>query len=253
MVVEAWRQCVDSSLAIISYQRFYNPQVVKEPAPLQENLYYWLCKKDTLWSALTICQRIKYLRQATSDGQHPEQQMSGHDEQTLVTKVEQTVHYLITRMGRGKADDLKDIIFLSLALKWVQLPESAPGRTYELHATTRKTMAACMEQLQTTKLTSGCHQRQRSDAEPLAKRIRTFGTGISPNTTGTYPIALRQTTSPLPEAHELGGFVEGAEQWLNDVTGQVADFTDYQADFYSFNGAFVGAMSQYWNWEHLWQ
>lgn len=103
-----------------------------------------MCKKDTLWAALTVCQRIKHLRQASSNGQYLEHQISGHNKEVLGAKIQQNINYLVARSGRGKADDLKDIIFLSLALKCVQLPELSPGRLYELHSTTKRIIAACM-------------------------------------------------------------------------------------------------------------
>ncbi|KAI4949353.1 hypothetical protein J4E91_005092 [Alternaria rosae] len=124
--------------------------------------------------------------------------MSGHNEHTLVTKVEQTINY-IAKLGRDKADDLKDIIFLSLALKCVQLPESSQGRLYELHSTTRGTMAACMDQLLPLKLTNSGHQHERDDAESLAK-----------------------------PTHGPGGHGESAEQYLNDFARLAAEFTDFQ-------------------------
>jgi len=240
-------------VAILSYSNFYYPQALEDTSPSQEDLYYWLCKKDVLWSALTVCQRIKHLRQASSNGQYLEQQMSGHNEHTLVAKVEQTINYLIARLDRGKADDLKDIIFLSLALKCVQLPESSPGRIYELHSTTRKTMAACMEQLLPTKPTNSGHQHERHDAESLAKRMKSSSIRPPPKTTPTWPVSSKQMSNLLSATHGSGVRGESAEQYLNDFAGLAAEFADCQTDLYSLHAAFGGGVVQDWNCDHLWQ
>lgn len=240
-------------MAILSYSNFYYPQALEDTSPSQEDLYFWLCKKDILWSALTVCQRIKHLRQASSHGQHLEQQMSGHNEHVLVAKIEQTINYLIARLGRGEADDLKDIIFLSLALKCVQLPESSPGRLYELHSTTRRTMAACMEQLLPPKLTASGHQHERDDAESLAKRTKSSSIRPPPKVTPTWPVSSKQTPNPLPATHGPGIRGETAEQYLNDFAGLAAEFADCQTDSFSLHAAFGGGVVQDWNCEHLWQ
>jgi hypothetical protein len=166
--------------------------------------------------------------------------------------VERTINHLISRMGR-KGSDLKDIIFLSLALKWVQLPESSPGRTYELHSTINKTMAACIEQLLQPELTNNKGECQ-DNTEPLAKRVRTSARCMSQTTMDANPITPRQTPNPLPSRHLAPVRVsEDAEQWLNDFPGLAAEFTDFQAELYNLNDIFNGSMAQDWNWEHFWQ
>jgi hypothetical protein len=155
-------------------------------------------------------------------------------------------------MGR-KGSDLKDIIFLSLALKWVQLPGSSPGRTYELYSTINKTMAACIEQLLQPEITKNKGQCQ-DDTESLAKRVRTSARCMSQTTMDASPITPRQTPNPLPFSHLApAGVSEDAEQWLNDFPRLATEFTNFQAKLYSLNDVFNGSMAQDWNWEHLWQ
>ncbi|KAG9193739.1 hypothetical protein G6011_03774 [Alternaria panax] len=245
---EVWLHCIDSSLAILAYQDFYNPPILKEAAnrpSSEQDFYNFVCKTDTLWAALMICQRIKQICQ------HPEQQMHAHHEQALVATVQNTIRSLIARMGR-KGSDLKDIIFLSLVLKWVQLPEPFPERTYELHLTATKTMAACVDQLLQYELT-GNHYRHRRDeyTESLAGRIRTSAVPMSYTTTNN-PITPGLTHNPLPpERRASPNISEEAEQWLSDFPRLAAEFTNFQAEWYNANDAFNDSLAQ--DWESFWQ
>ncbi|RYN25258.1 hypothetical protein AA0112_g8631 [Alternaria arborescens] len=245
---EVWLHCIDSSLAILAYQDFYNPPILKEAADgpsSEQDFYYYTCKTDTLWAALMICQRIKQICQ------HPEQQMHAHHEQALVATVQNTIRSLIARMGR-KGSDLKDIIFLSLVLKWVQLPDSCPERTYELHLTATRTMAACVDQLLQYELRSN-HYRHRQDeyTEPLP-RIRTSATPMSHITINSNPITPGLALNPsLPERRATPNISEETEQWLSDFPGLAAEFTNFQAELYNGNDAFNSGVAQ--DWEYFWQ
>ncbi|CAG5158975.1 uncharacterized protein ALTATR162_LOCUS5351 [Alternaria atra] len=246
---EVWLHCIDSSLAILAYQDFYNPPLLKEAVhspSSEQDLYYWVCKTDTLWAALMICQRIKQICQ------HPEQQMHAHHEQALVATVQNTIRSLVGRMGR-KGSDLKDIIFLSLVLKWVQLPDPCPERTYELHLTATKTMAACVDQLLQHELTNNHYRHQQDEyTEPLAKRIRKSATATSRTTMNTSSITPGHTLNPvLAERLALPSDSEDAEQWLGDFPGLAAEYTNFQAELYDASDAFNGGMAQ--DWEYFWQ
>ena len=246
---EVWLHCLDSSLAILAYQDFYNPPFLKEAAngpSSEQDMYYWMCKTDTLWAALMICQRIKQICQ------HPEQQMHAHHEQALVATVQGTIRYLIGRIGR-RASDLKDIIFLSLVLKWVQLPEPCPERSYELHVTAKRTMTACVDQMLQHELTNKHYRHQQDDySEPLAKRVRTSAAAMSHTTMNTNP-AMPGLHNPaaLPERLAPASISAEAEQWLSDFPGLAAEFTNFQAEWYNAKDASNGGMAQ--DWEYFWQ
>jgi hypothetical protein len=243
---EVWLHCIDSSLAILAYQDFYNPPLLKEAVhspSSEQDFYYWVCKTDTLWAALMICQRIKQICQ------HPEQQMHAHHEQALVATVQNTIRSLIGRMGR-KGSDLKDIIFLALVLKWVQLPDPCPERTYELHLTATKTMAACVDQLLQHELTNNHYRHQQDEyTEPLVKRIRRSATPTSRTTMNTSSITPGHTLNPvLTERLALPSDSEDAEQWLGDFPGLAAEYTNFQAELYNATDAFNGGMAQDWEY-----
>jgi hypothetical protein len=235
---EVWLHCIDSSLAVLAYLDFYN-----HPSP-EQDLYSWLCKTDTLWAALFVCQRIKQICQ------YPEQQMHAHHEQALVATVQNTIRSLMGKLGR-KGSDLKDIIFLSLVLKWVQLPEPCPERTYELHQTATRTMEACVDQMLQYELSNNHYRHQQDEYnEPLTKRIRTSAPSI-PHTTNTSTITPGLATSVvLPERLTPASISEEAEQWLNDFPGLAAEFSNFQAELYNANDGFNGSLAQ--DWEHFW-
>ncbi|KAL6711662.1 hypothetical protein ACN47E_004596 [Coniothyrium glycines] len=247
--IEIQKHCLESSLAILSYQDLYATQTlgaISGNGLPQQDFFYRCCKTDMLWAALTVCQHIKLLHQ-TAPTDPSQGGQNGYGDILLVRTVENTIDCLVDRVGR-KGSDLKDIVFLSLALRWVQLPETAPGRTQALQQATRRTLTACRERLLQPMFTSSQHQA----GPPPAKRAKTSTISV-PNTI-TPPLSNPDLTplSALDLQFPLD-LPENAEQWFGDLPNLAAEFTTFQADMYNPNDAFNFGMTQDWNWEHMWQ
>lgn len=184
-----------------------------------------------LWSALTVCQHIK-----------------GHNDASLVATVEQTISCLIDRIGR-KGSDLKDIVFLALALKAAQLSESSPGKSYALQQTTKKTLSACRERLLQPIAT--VHE-QPQPTPPPAKRVKTSTTSV--RNTISPPISNPTLTpTSMSDLHFPMDLPENATQWFGNLPELAVEYTNFQADMYDPDDAFNFGMTQDWNWEHMWQ
>jgi hypothetical protein len=262
---EVQRHCLTSSLTVLSYQDLYTPNALTSvgsiPLP-QQDFFYRCCKTDMIWAALTICQHIKLLRQGAS-ADPPVETEIGYDNKFLIKTVEILIDNLIARIGR-KGGDLKDIVFLSLALKWVQLPDSSPDKAHALHQNTRKTMAACVERLLQPLVTHNHHQQARRHSQhpgPPAKRMKTCATSMPHNTNSSTPPISNPTLTPtlLSEFVFPMGLPENPEQWFGELPDLAAEFTNFQQDMYGgANGgmvddAFNFGISQDWNWEDIWQ
>ncbi|KAF1938012.1 hypothetical protein EJ02DRAFT_505683 [Clathrospora elynae] len=266
---EIQKHCLGSSLVILSYQDLYTTQalgaVTENPLP-QQDFFYRCCKTDMLWAALTICQHIRLIRQAPATDQPLDREI-GHEDTSLIRTVENTIEHLISRIG-WKGSDLKDIVFLSLALKWVQLADSSPGRAYALRQSTRRTLAACLERLLQSLVThsqeqpnhqhlqhqslNGHHQHQHS--APPAKRRKGSTTSILNRTNAiTPPVSNGTLTTSLSELQFPMDLPENAGQWFGDLPDLAEEFTNFQADMYNPNDAFNFGMTQDWNWDHMWQ
>ncbi|KAH7377749.1 hypothetical protein BKA66DRAFT_572060 [Pyrenochaeta sp. MPI-SDFR-AT-0127] len=248
MFTEIQRHCLGSSLVILSYQELYTTQalgaVTGNPLP-QQDFFYRCCKTDMLWAALTVCQHIKILRQTATENQ-PLNRQVGHDEISLVRTVENTISCLIDRIGR-KGSDLKDIVFLSLALQAVQLTETNPRRSNSLQQSAKRTLAACRE-----RLLQPMAPNDLPHPAPLAKRQKTSTAFIS--NTITPPISNPTLTpTSMTELQFPMDLPENAEQWFGDLPDLAVEFTNFQADMFNPNDALNFGITQDWNWEHMWQ
>jgi hypothetical protein len=262
---EVQKHCLNSSLTILSYQDLYTPNALTSLTDNylpQQDFFYWCCKTDMLWAALTICQQIKLLSQGAS-ADPPLVREIGHDKKSLIKNVESLIDNLVGRIGR-KGGDLKDIVFLSLALKWVQLADSLTDKAHALHQNTRKTMAACLERLLQPLITQDHHQQTRQHSQhagPPTKRVKIFATSTPHGTNSTTPPISNPTLIPtsISEFAFPMHLPENPEQWFSELPDLAAEFTNFQQDVYgginggSVNDAFNFGISQDWNWEHMWQ
>lgn len=265
-VTEIQKHCLSSSFVILTYQDLYTTRalgaVTGNPLP-QQDFFYRCCKTDMLWAALTVCQHIKLLHHAAAAGQPLERELGerelGHDQRSLVRSVENTIQHLIARIGR-KGSDLKDVVFLSLALKWVQLTDCTPGKADALRQDTRRVLAACLQRL-LQPLATDDHpqapyqdQQQQQHSAPPAKRIKTSAPSVPSVNNVTPPISnptlTPKSSSDLQFPMDL---LENAEQWFGELPDLAAEFINFQEDMYTgtVNDVFNFGMTQDWNWEHM--
>jgi hypothetical protein len=142
---------------------------------------------------------------------------------------------------------LKDIVFLSLALKSVQLSDSSPGRSYALHETTKRTLVACRERL----LQPAGQINQSQIVPPATKRSKTATS--RPKTISPPLSNPTLTPTSIPDLQFPLDLPENATQWFGELPDLAVEFNTFQAEMYNPSDALNFGMTQDWNWEHMWQ
>jgi len=254
-LAEIQEHCLSYSLAILAYQDYYTlpalSAVTNSPVAHQ-NFFYRCCKMDVLWAALTCCQRIKVIRHKAA--QDSADQRSGHIMTSLVKTVETTIDCLTDRIGQ-KGSDLKDLVFLALALASVQLPDENPNdqqlaaqRSQALHHAVNKTLTSCRE-----RLLQPMFANDQPHIPPPPKRAPASMLAAPMNSV-TPPISNpRLTPVSVPEIAFPLDMPDNAEQWFGDMPDLAAEFTNFQADSWNPNDVMNFGITQDWNWEHMWQ
>lgn len=245
---EIQRQCLESSLAMLAYQELYTLKALipATTSPMAHQDFFYRCfKMDVLWAALTCCQRIKVLQEASSNVRS--QQQNGSHVTSLVATVERTIGYMIERIGR-KGSDLKDIVFLALALQSVQRSTTPTDKSVALHQAVETTLAACRERLLQPMLNS-----ESTETAPPTKRLRTSNAPTLHATT-TPPVANPRLT-PIADAMTFPFDLSdpAQHQWFGDLPDLAAEYTDFQAHLGNTNDVLNFGPSQEWDWERMWQ
>ncbi|RMZ69956.1 Zn2Cys6 transcription factor [Pyrenophora seminiperda CCB06] len=260
-LTEIRRHCLQSSLAILSYKEFHTPEklslVVGNPL-MKQDFFVRMWKPDMLWAGLTACQHIRLVRMSVAAGSL--QQSGEHDKAILVKTVESTIDFLIDRIGR-EGSDLKDILFLSLALKWVQLPNSRPDKLHALHEHTKQLLEACLEKLlQPLKSQSGyrrdllAHYPYQA-TPPAAKRPRTLPPSAywDSNAVTSLGTMDASTHSPL-NFYSFPDHANSAASWLMSSPSQAAEYANYRIDMYDdAHDSFGFNTTPDWNWGNTWR
>jgi hypothetical protein len=246
------RRCLDYSMAILAYQDLYTlPALssVTDSPMAHQNFFYRCCKMDVLWAALTCCQRIKVLKH-TATGAFNGQ--SNHNIESLMKVIDNTINCLIDRIGENDSD-IKDLTFLALTLRSVQLPNANPNdaqlsnqRSHALQQAVLKTLNACRERLMQPMFTN--EPAQVTKHVPSASAYTVTASMITPPITDP-----RFTPAPASDATFPFDLAGNAEQWFEDFPGLAAEFTNFQTDMYNSNNALNFGAVHDWNWEHMWQ
>jgi hypothetical protein len=246
---EIQKHCLDSSLAILAYQELYTLPALNSvtASPMaHQDFFYRCCRMDVLWAALTCCQRIIVLQEASSEVRS--QQQSGSHDTSLITTVQSTIENMIERIGR-KGSDLKDIVFLALALRSAQRSSTPADKPAALHQAVKTTLAACRERLLQPMLTSD-PTRQTG---PPPKRSRTSHT--SALQANTSPPMFNFRTAPITDNMTFPFDLSdpSQQQWFDSLPDLAAEYTDFQAHLSDPSDPLNFGMSQDWDWERMWQ
>ncbi|KAF2192169.1 hypothetical protein K469DRAFT_730819 [Zopfia rhizophila CBS 207.26] len=225
---EIQRACLESSLAILSYQNHYDSRVLKastgSPSSPQ-NFFYLCCKNDVLWAALSVCQHIKLLHHTAAarqaSGIQPINEAKAQSESTLIKTVEGTIERLIHRIGQ-RGSDLKDIVFLSVALQSVRSPSTSQDKGHIMYEGAKKTLSDCRENLmQSVVLGDQGH-----------------------------------SVTPPPSTNEvqyMADLPQEQDQFLADLADLATEFDNFQGDVFGFGDAYNVDIDSNWNWDHMWQ
>lgn len=229
--------CLDSSIAILSYQELYTmtalDSITNSPMAHQD-FFYRCCKTDVLWAALTCCQRIKVQQNASFD-----MSRTGGDSRSLIKTVENTIQCLIDRIGR-KGSDMKDIVVLALALRSVQPFEASTEKSLALQKTVENTLTACRARLLQPLL-----QSEQAQEVPPSRPSRQMDM--------TPPISNPRLT-PISETLAFPvDLMDDAQQWFADLPDLAAEYSNFQAHLSDPNDVLNLGIQQDWEWEQMWQ
>ncbi|KAF2821649.1 hypothetical protein CC86DRAFT_426013 [Ophiobolus disseminans] len=253
------RQCLETSRAILSYQDLYTLpalRTVTNSPMAHQNFFYRCCKMDVLWAALTCCQRIKALRSRATNLLDGEQHTV--DTTSLINTVGFTIDCLIDRIGQ-KGSDLKDLVFLALALQAVQLPATDPHnkrstaeRSRALQETVTKTLNSCRE-----RMLQPIFANEHPQIHPPSKHLHTPSVPMltAPMNTITPPISNpRLTPVPMPDVSSFPMHLSAqGEQWFGELPELATEFTNFQAEMYNPDDVMNFGIQQNWNWDNMWQ
>jgi hypothetical protein len=241
------KHCLESFQIILSYQDLFTvsalASVTSKPSALQ-NFFYQCCKTDILWAALTCCQQIKQNLHSTC-GDPP------HDSADLINTVGATITYLIDRIGQ-KGSDLKDIVFLTLALQSAQLLDDFPEKLQVLQEAVQKTLAACREKLLhplvSNESSISAAQLDRSTNKDTASLPVSMPDTVVPSNSKS----MLTTNSTIDAPFSLG-FGTNVEQSFGNVFDLAAEYNTFEASMYSPDDLLNFGTVQSWDWEHMWQ
>ncbi|KAF2198585.1 hypothetical protein GQ43DRAFT_378261 [Delitschia confertaspora ATCC 74209] len=257
---EIHKSCLESSLAILSYQSHYDSGLMDDldSGRSHQNFFYMCCKNDVLWAALSICQHVKMLRSVATVRQPGENNL---DETTLFDTVDRTVERLVDRIGQ-RGSDVKDIILLTVALRSAQIG-AAQNRESYIRQETEKTLATCRERLmQTVVLGEQKHpgssvkraktMSQGGLHEPSTIPLRTPSPSQQPVNTSMPPNA---SSIPLQDGFQYGSHLQQDQGKLfADLPDLAAEFDNYQGDMFGFGDDFNFDLDHSnWNWNSTWQ
>ncbi|KAF2490806.1 hypothetical protein BU16DRAFT_135299 [Lophium mytilinum] len=249
---EIQASCLESSLAILSYQDYYTLQPLGSHDAValpQQNFFYLCCKNDIAWAALSVCQHLKVLNQAPPTHQPlrvpPTNQANIRSESALVNTVEDTIQCLISRVGQ-RGSDLKDIVFLSIALQSVRSNAFSGDKKKIMYEGAKKALSDCREKL----VHSVVLGDQRLSSASAKRSKTTPQTGIStitpPNTVASAsPVRDAQYPAEVPQ--EPDPFLTGL------ATDMAAEFDNFQGVMFGFGDDNNYNLDNTWNWDHMWQ
>lgn len=145
--------CLHSSLTILSYQDYFDPNLVDLDA--QNSTEYWnmfhtICKNDIMRAALSVCE---YMIATQTTDQTPSPglptatlpQQPLHSKASLIRTVENTLDSLSRRIGAG--NNVKDIVLLSVVLQSVRGRGSAVTKQRWMMQGATKALSACRQYL----------------------------------------------------------------------------------------------------------
>ncbi|ORY04551.1 hypothetical protein BCR34DRAFT_55292 [Clohesyomyces aquaticus] len=233
------RLCLESSLVILSYQDYYDARKLEEdprnPTSFR-NFFYAACKNDVLWAALSICQHVEGLNRSG--------QASDQRKLQLISTVQNTIDRFTTRIGQ-RDGDLKDVIFLSVALELVRSAQLGQEKSQAMYETAKNTLSACRENLMDLVVMGN---KPHESVGPIPKRPK----AVQSLPTRTPPTQLMQSTPAIEPPPNPDPPLE-LDSFLNGMTDLGAEFNNFHGDAFGFGTDPDFALDVNWNWDNMWQ
>lgn len=216
---EICQVCLESSLAILSYQDHFDPNVAD--LEVFNSGAYWelfqiICNGDILWTALSVCGYIKH----SSLPGLATQWNSTHSKASLTRIVENTLDSLTLRISEA-GSNLKDVLLLAVVLQSVRARGSTHMQEQRMSQGAKRALAACRQQL-----------LPAVAEDSLALNLTNFA-------------QMLQTTQPIFNSTGPGSYTLSAELHLPDdflaqSSALAMEFNNFQGDpFIIENGAFA--------------
>ena len=168
---ELQRICLESSLAILSYQDHFDPNISDlDTSNLNTywNAFGTLFQNDILLSALSICKHMRHSNQHSAI-QSPSNESASpvhYSKASLVLVVENTLTTLTRRIGE-KACDMKDILLLAVVLHAVRSRGTVEQKDRTISQGAKKALSACRQHL----LTSAAEQSMGFQLADFAQMV----------------------------------------------------------------------------------
>ncbi|KAA8571067.1 hypothetical protein EYC84_000426 [Monilinia fructicola] len=156
--------CLESSVAILSYQDYFDPSVADLDL-LSTNLYWTMfqicCKNDVLAAVLSVCQYIKTSTSASHSNESspgftqnqlpvtlpsPQTTNAQFSKARLTRIVESTLEGFTKRVGEF-GSDLKDVLILSVVMQSVRANGTSDLKENLMHEGAKKALSACRQTL----------------------------------------------------------------------------------------------------------
>ncbi|EPS27912.1 hypothetical protein PDE_02856 [Penicillium oxalicum 114-2] len=226
------RACLDSSLAILSYQDYFDPHYAeldtRDSTPYW-NFFHSHCQNDLLWSALSLCELMRPQGQALTVPVSPkaavDQRKSDYhvpSKATLIRLLEGTLD-TFTRQSHLRGSNVKDILLLTTVIQSIRCRVPVGQRQHLMLQGAKNTMAACRQNLLS-----------------VAAQQPTTGETVGTNHPGSFEILphLSETTIQGPSTPQLHN-----SEFVQMPLDPTADFDNLVSDLFSFDdGSFMWSM-----------
>lgn len=148
--------CLDSSLAILSFQDYFDPHYA-DPDVTNANAYWDIfhtfCQHDILWAALSVCEHMRLpsnISSAPSPADNTTDTAGSRfqipSKASLTRLIENTLDSF-TRRVHHRESNVKDLILLTTALQSVRARGSAQQRERVMLQGAKNTLTACRRHL----------------------------------------------------------------------------------------------------------
>ncbi|KAH8432794.1 fungal specific transcription factor domain-containing protein [Aspergillus melleus] len=214
---------LESSLAILTYQDFFDPNV-GDPDIFSSNvswdMFLALCKNDLLWAALSVCEHMRLSGQTPHSVQTPSSNYSvgfsaehtpTYSKGIMIRTVESTLDALIRRIA-DPGTNVKDIILLAIVLQSVRARGSTQVKDYQMQEGAKKAFAACRQYL----LPSVADEFAAGNVADVAQMLHSNQALFPNGTTGFEP------NVPLPDL-------------IGPSSSLLDEFNDFQGNIFSFD------------------
>ncbi|KAJ6080253.1 hypothetical protein N7467_010006 [Penicillium canescens] len=225
---EIQRACLDSSLIILSYQDYFDPNLAD--LDTQNSHGYWdtfhtFCKNDVLWAALSVCKYVgQYTQHTPTTDQHSSngfsdlniKQNQSHSKASLTRLVENTLDSLSRRIGEA-GNNVKDIVLLAVVLQSVRGRGSPEMKDRWMTQGAKKALSACRQYL----LPAVTDQHSTFGYQPQDSMVPSSNN-----------LASQFTSSPhIPQLPDL--------LQSSALAADFANFQEFQEDLFSFDETFT--------------